>query len=199
MGTILKIFFALVGVVILAIAGYAVYIATLLGFITFPWMEELPEIEAAVVDTTERDRIVDLFDDDITDDGSFDITLTEEEVNRLIAAEIAGALWISRLSLELHPDNLKLDGDLRGRTDVPFSGELEVSVSGGQVTFSVTAISLGIVLVPDGATDFISKFVNDVTDFNDALSDSEVNISLLEVSEGSVHVVGTGEVSVPTE
>ena len=199
MGTILKIFFALVGVVILAIAGYAVYIATLLGFITFPWMEELPEIEAAVVDTTERDRIVDLFDDDITDDGSFDITLTEEEVNRLIAAEIAGAPWISRLALELHPDNLKLDGDLRGRTDVPFSGELEVSVSGGQVTFSVTAISLGIVLVPDGATDFISKFVNDVTDFNDALSDSEVNISLLEVSEGSVHVVGTGEVSVPTE
>ncbi len=199
MGTILKIFFALVGVVILAIAGYAIYIATLLGFITFPWMEELPEIEAAVVDTTERDRIVDLFDDDLADDGSFDITLTEEEVNRVIAAEIAGAPQVRRLSLELHPDTVKINGDLRGRTDVPFSGELNIAVSGGQVEFSVTSVSLGIVPVPGVATDSISDFVNDVADFNDALSDSEVNVSLLEVSEGSVHVVGTGEVSVPTE
>ncbi len=199
MGTILRIFFALVGLVILAIAGYAIYIATLLGCITFPWMEELPEIEAAVVDTSERDRIVDLFDEDIADDGSFDITLTEGEVNRVIAAEIAGVPQISRLSLELHPGNLKLDGGLRGRTDVPFSGELDVSVSGGQVTFSVTAISLGVVTVPGVATDSISDFVNDVVNFNDALSNSEVNISLLEVSEGSVHVVGIGVVSVPTE
>ncbi len=199
MGTILKIFFALVGLVILAIAGYAIYIATLLGFITFPWMDELQEIEASVVDASERDRIVELFDDDIADDGSFDITLTEEEVNRVIAAEIAAAPQISRLSLELHPDNLKLDGDLRGRTDVPFSGELSASVTGGQVKFSVTSISLGIVSVPSVAIDAISEFINKVTDFNDALSESEVNISLLEVAEGSVHIVGTGEVRVPTE
>ena len=58
LGTILKIFFSLVAIFILAIAGYAVYIATILGFITFPWMEDLPELQPAIVDTSERDRLV---------------------------------------------------------------------------------------------------------------------------------------------
>ena len=199
MGTILKIFFTLVGVVILAVAGYAVYLATILGFITFPWMEDLPEVPAAAVDTTERDRLVEIIDLDIADDGSFDITLTQDEVNRVIAAEIAAAPQISRLTLELHPNNLRIDGDLRGRTDVPFSGELDVSVVGGQVEFSVKAISLGIVGVPGFATEAISDFVNDVADFNDALSESEMTISSLEVVEGRVHIVGEGQVTVPDE
>ena len=198
-GTILKLFFALVGVVVLAIAGYALYLATILGFITFPWMEELPEPVASVVDTAERDRIVELFDEDLADDGSFDVTLTQAEVNRVIAAEIAGTPRVSRLTLELHPDNVKIDGDLRGRTDVPFSGELSISVNNGQVEFSVESISLGIVGIPGFATAAISDFVNDVADFNDALSDTEVNISLLQVGEGSVRVVGTGQIDVPTE
>lgn len=199
LGTILKIFFSLVAIFILAIAGYAVYIATILGYITFPWMVELPELQPAIVDTSERDRLVDLFDEDLADDGSFDITLTQDEVNRVIAAEIAGTPQVSRLSLELHPDNVTLDGDLRGRTDVPFSGELTISANNGQVEFSVKSISLGIVGVPSFATEAISDFVNNVADFNHALSDSEVNISLLQVGEGSVRIVGEGQIDVPTE
>lgn len=198
-GTILKIFFSLVAIFILAVAGYAVYIATVLGFITFPWMEELPEPEPAVVDTAERDRLVELFDEDLADDGSFDITLTQDEVNRVIAAEIAGTPEISRLLLDLHPNTVNINGFLRGRTEVPFTGELTISVTDGQVEFSVTSISLGIVPVPGVATEAISDFVNEVADFNDALSKTDVTISLLQVAEASVRVVGNGQIDVPTE
>ena len=85
--TIVKSLVFVVGLAIVALVGYAVYISTVLGFITPPGVEELPRAEIRVVDNKERDLLAERFSQDLSNDNVFDVTLSEDELNRALAAE----------------------------------------------------------------------------------------------------------------
>ena len=195
----LKSLLFLVGLAVVALGGYAVYISAVLGFITPPGVEELPRAEIKVVDNKERELLAEKFSQDLSNDNFFDVTLTQDELNRALAVEIGQISQIGRLELSLRPAAISMEGVLQGRTDIPFAGEISIHVGGGTVSFLVRSISVGLVSLPSFANRVVDGLMNEVSNLNQILSESEISVSAVEVGEGKIRIVGQGQITMPVE
>ena len=66
---------------------------------------------------------------------------------------------------------------MQGRTDIPFAGEISIHVGGGAVSFSVRSISVGLVSLPWFANRAVDGLMNEVSNLNQILSESEISVA----------------------
>ncbi len=152
---ILKVFLGLVGLAVF-------YLAASLGVIDVPWLSDSPDdvvvaepeprtrvsssgndrpIESArqgsepefslppVRDARAIEKLIDL---DLSDDDHFEIVLSESEIDDLLLAELSRDGRIRTVDVDVTPDVIEFNGELKGRIPVPFHGSLKFMLEAGK-------------------------------------------------------------------
>lgn len=194
-----KALFATLGTLLVAAgilgAIFVVYMLAVLGVINLPWFAGVEAMERAGPminpQSAPREHIVTLLNRDIADDGRFDITISEQKVNGLLTGELGPGAPVQRITADFHPNEIRLDGELKGRVGVPFGVTLVPSLVDGRAQISASDISIAAVPIPEFGSHLIDELANEIVNINRVLSGRDgVVLEVLELTENSLRLAG---------
>ena len=197
MGTVLKIIGGLL-IVFLIVAGlFAVYLLAVVGVLDWPWLSGIDRTAASgpvlVEQSAPREYIVSVINRDISDDGKFNVLITQQDANGLLNGELGTGAPVQDLKIEMRPGAVRVDGSLKGRFPVPFGATLAPSLGAdGRVQIQLSEVAVAVFPVPGVADEAMGDLTDQVVDFNRLLGQTEtVNFTAVEVSPAGLRLEGT--------
>lgn len=216
MGLILKILLAGFAAALVLLGAAALYMAAALGLIDVPWISGVSSAamaEAAVPassaksqpqaqpapnqpaaprpESTELRQLETKISRDLAESDRFEITLTEEELNRLLQAELGARARIGALMVDLMSDRAQFNGELRGRIPVPFSGSMFFRLNQGIVSLELDKVKVGVIPLSGFAKDGVNAILNEIGSLNDMLAETgQIEVTVLELSDAAIRIAG---------
>jgi len=180
--------------VILSIA-FVVYVLSIVRVIEVPWLAGVVSDEDSAPainwEPAAQEYIVALFNRDVSDDGRFDIVISELEANGLLNVVLGPGAPIQNLAADFRPNAVRLSGELRGRLPVPFQATLSPSIVEGGAQIVATDVLIAMFPVPGFGSEDMSVFANDLLDINRVLAEqADVELEIFEISHDEMRLVG---------
>jgi len=141
--------------------------------------------------------------DQSRDVSSFQVTLTESELNAVLLDALAETdTPFQRITLDIinavgSPPLIHFTG-LFKNGDLTVSGEVTARVSGGRVEVDLLNADIGMFTMPGVAMDAIEDMISRVTDFNRALAEEGADVQEVVIGDDQVAMAGvmTGETKI---
>lgn len=193
MGCLIRLILLAIGLAVLAVVAFGIYVAAALGLI--PGLSDMvaggasrtpapPSDPAALRQTEEKIA-------EATDAERFDLELSQAEVNLLLAKQLAADGRIRNSQAKLGRQSVEFQGEIQGVVPVPFGGTVGVGLQEGQAKLEIQRLQVGAFGLPGAAQGLAAPIVDQILNLNRILGEGrEVVLERLDVNPDRVSVAG---------
>lgn len=179
------------------------YFSAAIGAIDLPWLTGVAadELASSRPDHSERDRLRQRISEELQSANRFDVTLSEDEVNRILVGELAGVGRLTNARIDLEPQGGRFRARLAGRVAIPINASFSFVLDDGRVRLDLDAVSIGYLPLPSFALDPADWLFNHVGGVNQILSArGDARLSELRSGNAALRIAGyrdeqAGEIS----
>ena len=170
-----------------------VYLSAAVGATDLPWLTGIDSagLQELRPDHSGRDSLRRRIDQQLQSADSFDITLTEHEVNHIFEGEMAGLGRLQNPRFDLKSQGGRLSAELAGRVPIPLEADVTFSLDGGRIRLHLHEVSVGFLTLPEPLLDPAGTVLNYVSGVNQVLS-RQGDMRLVELRSGNAALRMTG-------
>ena len=193
MATFFRAFFFTLFLIAVVVVVPIVYLGAAIGATDLPWLTGIDSADLQNIspDHSGRDSLRQRIDQQLQSASSFDITLTEHEVNRIFEGELAGLGRLHNPRFDLKSQGGRLSAELAGRVPVPLEADVTFSLDGGRIRLHLHEVSIGFLTFPEPLLDPAGTLLNYVAGVNQVLS-RQGDVRLAELRSGNAALRMTG-------
>lgn len=170
-----------------------VYLSAAIGATDLPWLTGIDSADLQNVgpDHSGRDSLRQRIDGQLESSDSFDVTLTEHEVNRIFKGELAGLGRLHNPRFDLGSQGGRLSAELAGRVPVPLEADVTFSLDSGRIRLHLHEVSIGFLTFPEPLLEPTGAFLNYVAGVNQVLShQGDMRLAELRSGNAALRIAG---------